>query len=239
MEKEWLWGKHAVEAAVINPRRKISRLFLAESHREKYMREWSHIKNCTFLSSWRDILPEDAVHQGMAALVTPLEEVSFAQTSLQPTGIFVVLDHITDPHNVGAIWRASAVFGAQAVVITHHHSPPMGGVLAKSASGALEHVPCVRVSNIAQFLDAFKKRGGFVIGLWEKGDISAECAAQKYHDVPIALVLGAEGKGLRRLTKENCDDLASITTTPTFSVLNVSTACAIMLHSLYVARQRG
>src|SRR5581483_560454 len=145
-------------------------------------------------------LPPDAVHQGLYAEADPLPSPPIEQ--LSPDGIVLVLDQITDPHNVGAIFLSAAAFAAAAVVTTTRHSPDATGVLAKSASGALEHVPLIAVQNLARALDALKARGFFVVGLDSSGD--REFATLQLR-LPLALVLGAEGKGLRQLTRTTCD----------------------------------
>jgi 23S rRNA (guanosine2251-2'-O)-methyltransferase len=144
-------------------------------------------------------------------------------------GTIQVLDHITDPHNVGAIFRSAAAFGATAIVTTQRHSPDATGALAKAASGALEHVPLVSVQNLARGLAALKDSGFLVVGLDSDGD--ADLAALPLR-APLALVLGAEGKGLRQLTKEICDHVARIDLPGEIKSLNVSNAAAL---SLYVA----
>jgi 23S rRNA (guanosine2251-2'-O)-methyltransferase len=141
--------------------------------------------------------------------------------------VVLVLDQITDPHNVGAIFRSAAAFGAAAIVTTARHSPEATGVLAKSASGALEHVPLITVQNLARGLAALKARGFFVVGLDSDGD--SELARLPLRK-PLALVLGAEGKGLRQLTKDTCDHVARLALPGAIKSLNVSNAAAIALH---------
>ena len=150
-------------------------------------------------------LPPDAVHQGLYAETDPLP--SPRDRAAAAGGVVLVLDQITDPHNVGAIFRSAAAFAATAIVTTARHSPEATGVLAKSASGALEHVPLVTVQNLARALAALKARGFLVIGLDSSGDEDLAGLALRQ---PLALVLGAEGKGLRQLTKETCDHVARL-----------------------------
>ena len=152
-------------------------------------------------------LPPDAVHQGLYLEADPLPSPPIEE--IAANGVVLVLDQITDPHNVGAIFRSAAAFAAAAIVTTARHSPEATGVLAKSASGALEHVPLITVQNLARGLAALKERGFFVVGLDSSGD--SELAALPLRE-PLALVLGAEGKGLRQLTKETCDHVARLDT---------------------------
>ena len=174
-------------------------------------------------------LPPDAVHQGLYPETDPLPSPPIEE--LAADGIVLVLDQITDPHNVGAIFRSAAAFAATAIVTTARHSPEATGVLAKSASGALEHVPLVAVQNLARALAALKARGFLVIGLDSSGD---EDSAGLTLRQPLALVLGAEGKGLRQLTKETCDHVARLDLPGAIQSLNVSNAAAV---ALYIARQ--
>jgi 23S rRNA (guanosine2251-2'-O)-methyltransferase len=153
-------------------------------------------------------------------------------TELASDGIVLVLDQITDPHNVGAILRSAAAFGVKALVTTARHSPEATGVLAKSASGALDYVPMVTVQNLARGLTALRDRGFLLVGLDSEG--GADLAATELH-APLALVLGAEGKGLRQLTRETCDRTARLDLPGAIKSLNVSNAAAL---ALYVATTR-
>ncbi|MBV9556796.1 MAG: RNA methyltransferase, partial [Pseudolabrys sp.] len=175
------------------------------------------------------LLP-DAVHQGFYLEAEPLP--SPAIDDVPAKGIVLVLDQITDPHNVGAIFRSAAAFAATAIVTTQRHSPDATGALAKAASGALEHVPFINVQNLARGLAALKANGFLVVGLDSSGE--ADLAALPLRS-PLALVLGAEGKGLRQLTKETCDHVARLDLPGEIKSLNVSNAAAL---SLYVASQR-
>jgi 23S rRNA (guanosine2251-2'-O)-methyltransferase len=167
------------------------------------------------------------VHQGVLLLAEPLEPINLED--IADDALILALDQITDPHNVGAIFRSAAAFGATAIVTTQRHSPDATGALAKAASGALEHVPLVSVQNLARGLAALKDSGFLVVGLDSDGD--ADLAALPLR-APLALVLGAEGKGLRQLTKEICDHVARIDLPGEIKSLNVSNAAAL---SLYVA----
>jgi 23S rRNA (guanosine2251-2'-O)-methyltransferase len=172
-------------------------------------------------------LTPDAVHQGLYLEADPL--LSPAIEAVPAEGTVLVLDQITDPHNVGAIFRSAAAFGATAIVTTQRHSPDATGALAKAASGALELVPLINVQNLARALEALKASGFLVVGLDSSGDTDLTALPLR---TPLALVLGAEGKGLRQLTKEICDHVARIDLPGQIKSLNVSNATAI---ALYVA----
>lgn len=179
-----------------------------------------------------------AVHQGIALQVHPLPSPSLQEfchnLSLAP--LILVLDHVTDPQNAGALIRTAAALNVDAVIVTHRHSPPPQGAFAKSASGGLEHIPLISVPNLAQALEELKKKGFWCIGLCEKGTLPLSPEAIDMRG-PLALVVGAEGEGLRRLTQVTCDILAFLPTSPHFSTLNASTAGAIALYELSRSRK--
>jgi len=175
-------------------------------------------------------LPPDAVHQGLLAEANPLP--AHALEEIEATGIVLALDQITDPHNVGAILRTAAGFAVAAVVTTARHSPQATGVLAKSASGALEFVPIVTVQNLARALAALRERGYLLLGLDSTGEGDL---GELPIRAPLALVLGAEGKGLRQLTRATCDHVARLDLPGRIKSLNVSNAAAL---ALYVATKR-
>ena len=226
-----IFGAHAVEAALGNPRRTIRRLFLTDNaerrlHEQVARRQLTH----------EHVLPKDldrrlgpdTVHQGALIEAEPLAEPTLEELAESATHRpLMVLDQVTDPHNVGAILRSAAVFGAAGLVMTRRHSPPLDGALAKSASGALEHVPVALVPNLARAIADLKDLHFTVIGL--DGD-AAERLEDSAWPERAALVLGAEGKGLRHLTRESCDRLARIATDGPLGSLNVSNAAAIALH---------
>jgi 23S rRNA (guanosine2251-2'-O)-methyltransferase len=166
----------------------------------------------------------DAVHQGIVAEADPL--ASPTVEDLEPQRLVLVLDQITDPHNVGAILRSAAAFAVEAVIVTARHSPEATGVLAKAASAALEHVPLVIVPNLARALDALKEKNVFVVGLDSSGEADLATVPLR---APLALVVGAEGKGLRQLTRTHCDVVARIALPGKIKSLNVSNATALAL----------
>ncbi len=235
-----LFGLHAVEAALRNPLRKKNRLVLTENAELRLIEAMGPLTFKIEHVSPRDldkILGADAVHQGAMLETEDLPEPDFTDLVENANGRpLIVLDQVTDPHNVGAILRSAAVFGAAGLVMTRRHSPPLNGVLAKSASGALELVPVALVTNLSRALEDLKEVGFHVIGL--DGTAEARLEATDWSR-PTALVMGAEGKGLRRLTAENCHLLVSITTDGPIESLNVSNAAAIALHTAALSRLGG
>jgi 23S rRNA (guanosine2251-2'-O)-methyltransferase len=223
---------HAVEAALLNPQRKVLRLLMTENAENRLKEALNARQLAPDRVSPRDLdqrLGPDTVHQGVLVEAEPLEEPTLADIAAngEETGPLVILDHVTDPHNVGAILRSCAVFGASGLVMTRRHSPPLDGALAKSASGALEHVPVALVQNLARALAELKELGVVTLGLDDGADRLIEDETFKAR---IALVLGAEGKGLRELTRTSCDRLVRVATQGPITSLNVSNAAAIALH---------
>jgi 23S rRNA (guanosine2251-2'-O)-methyltransferase len=223
-----LYGWHTVVAALKNPARHVRKLLATENAARRLAAEDvateppPEILRPDMIAAR---LPPDAVHQGLYAEADPLPAPTIEQ--LHDDAIVLVLDQVTDPHNVGAILRSAAAFAAAAIVTTTRHSPEATGVLAKAASGALEHVPMIAVQNLARGLSALKQRGFLVIGLDSTGSGDLDALPLRR---PLALVLGAEGKGLRQLTKETCDDVARLDLPGAIQSLNVSNAAAIALH---------
>ena len=228
-----MYGWHTVTAALQNPARRVRKLLATENAARRLSSEGVSprvVAEIVRPSAIAERLLPDAVHQGLYLETDPLP--SPAIKDLPAQGIVLVLDQITDPHNVGAIFRSAAAFAATAIVTTQRHSPEATGALAKAASGALEHVPLINVQNLARALAALKESGFFVVGLDSTGDADFTDLALR---APLALVLGAEGKGLRQLTKATCDHVARIDLPGDIKSLNVSNAAAL---ALYVASQR-
>jgi 23S rRNA (guanosine2251-2'-O)-methyltransferase len=223
-----LYGWHTVTAALANPRRRIRRLLATENAVRRLAEDGIALPLTAEVvrpDALAARLTPDAVHQGLVAEADPLP--SPAIEDLAAEGIVLVLDQITDPHNVGAILRTAAAFAVAAVVTTARHSPEATGVLAKSASGALELVPIVLVQNLARGLAALRERGFLLVGL--DSAAPADLAAIELR-APLALVLGAEGKGLRQLTGATCDHLARLDLPGAIKSLNVSNAAALSLY---------
>ncbi|WP_374545637.1 23S rRNA (guanosine(2251)-2'-O)-methyltransferase RlmB [Rhodoblastus sp.] len=223
-----LYGYHAVREALGNPRRESLDLFATAAAAEKLATEIAasgvplHIVDGEALSAR---LGAEAVHQGVFLEARPLPALDVSEIESR-SGLVLALDQITDPHNVGAILRTAAAFAADAVIVTERNAPEFSGVLAKTASGGLEHVPLVEVVNLARALDRLGDAGYLRVGLDSEGPESLEHTMLSR---PVALVLGAEGKGLRRLTREKCDVLARLDMPGAIKSLNVSNACAVAL----------
>jgi 23S rRNA (guanosine2251-2'-O)-methyltransferase len=229
-----LWGKHAVAAALDNPGRKL-------------LKAWTTREAAGFMQFPADVavtladvadlgrlVPKDAPHQGVVIEVEPLEEVWLDElmTRADERAVLLALDQVTDPHNVGAILRSAAAFGAIGIVTQDRHSPPESGALAKAASGALERVPWARVVNLARALEEIGEAGFWRIGL--AGDAATELK-DALGPQRVALVLGAEGPGLRPNTREHCDVLARLPISDAIESLNVSNAAAVALYAASTA----
>ncbi|KQT61181.1 MULTISPECIES: TrmH family RNA methyltransferase [unclassified Aureimonas] len=227
-----LYGLHTVAAALANPDRKLHRLLVTRNALARLEVDEASIRCPVEIVEPRALdaeLGTDAVHQGAMLEADPL--VARSLGDLSAADIIVVLDQVTDPHNVGAILRSAAAFGAGAVVTTSRHSPQESGVLAKSASGALELVPYVQIGNLAEALTKLANQGFQTVGLDSEGDSKLEAV---FADKRIALVLGSEGKGLRQKTRETVSALARLEVPGEIHSLNVSNAAAV---ALYAARR--
>lgn len=226
-----LYGVHAVEAALRNDARKVLRLLMTENAEIRLAEAVSARQAAPERVSPRDLdrmLGEDTVHQGVMLETEPLDEPDIETLAERAdAGPLIVLDQVTDPHNVGAILRSAAVFGATGLIMTRRHSPPLDGALAKSASGGLELVPVALVQNLARTLAELKEHFCITLGLDGEADRLIE---EEPLTGRVAFVLGAEGKGLRELTRNSCEHLVRIATTGPIGSLNVSNAAAISLH---------
>ncbi len=230
-----LWGKHPVAAALDNPQRKVLRAWATREAAE-FMQFPQKV--AITLADPRDLerlVPHDAVHQGVVIETEPLEEVWLDDllANAPDRAVLLVLDQVTDPHNVGAILRSAAAFGAIGIVTQDRHSPPESGVIAKAASGALERVPWARVVNLARALGDVAEAGFWRIGLAGDAETDLKVALGPPR---VALVLGAEGAGLRPNTREHCDALARLPISNAVESLNVSNAAAV---ALYAASSHG
>ena len=237
---------HAVRAALANPRRRIESGWATRSALTEFADSRIHRPDITWAAvstaQLAALLPAGAVHQGVAVAAEPLPRVTLESVldAAAPRGHLIVLDQVTDPQNVGAILRSCAVFGAAALVTAERHAPPESGALAKAAAGALDAVPWVRVVNLARALAAIRAGGRWVAGLDGSAQATIAGTSLGGSNSKTALVLGAEGKGLRRLTKENCDILVRIPmryannekSVNLIDSLNVSNAAAIALYEL-------
>jgi len=231
---QWLYGLHAVEAALANPHRRLGRAVLTPRATETLgSKLLSRVRVETTEPSAIDrLLPPGAVHQGAALEAWPLKPRDLDEILAGPVEgrrVVLVLDQLSDPHNVGAILRSAAAFGVSAVIVQDRHAPPQSGALAKAASGALDLIPYIEVVNIARALDELAERGFWRIALVGDGEQSL---AEAIPTGDVALVLGSEGAGIRRLVREHCEASAFIPIGKTMESLNVSNAAAIALYEL-------
>jgi 23S rRNA (guanosine2251-2'-O)-methyltransferase len=228
------WGKHAVAAALDNPNRKVLRAWATREGAA--MMQFPKEVPVTFadVADLGRLVPHDAPHQGVVIEVEALEDIWLGDLlgDAPESAVLLVLDQVTDPHNVGAILRSAAAFGAVGIVAQDRHSPPEGGAVAKAASGALERVPWARVVNLARALEEIGEAGFWRIGLAGEAEMDLKDALGPPR---IALVLGAEGPGLRPNTREHCDALARLPITGSVESLNVSNAAAVALYAASVA----
>jgi 23S rRNA (guanosine2251-2'-O)-methyltransferase len=229
----WLYGSHAVLAALGNPSRRIRRVLATEDTAASLPDGTEvHIVKREELAR---LLPDGAVHQGLAVAAMPLppthldQIVERVEREAPKRAIVMVLDQVTDPQNIGAVLRSAAAFGALALVLPDRGAPEVTGVVAKAASGAVEHVPIIRVVNLTHALDELKQAGFWSVGLAGDAD---KTLAELNLSGRVVLVLGSEGEGLRRLTRERCDLLARLPTGGPIATLNVSNAAAVALYEL-------
>jgi len=228
------WGKHAVAAALDNPDRKILKAWATREAAGFMQFPDGVLVTLADVADLGRLVPHDAPHQGVVIEAEPLEDLWLADLLAEAAerSTLLVLDQVTDPHNVGAILRSAAAFGALGIVTQDRHSPPEGGVIAKAASGALERVPWVRVVNLARALEEIAEAGFWRIGLAGDVDLDLKDALGPPR---VALVLGAEGPGMRSNTREHCDALARLPITDAVESLNVSNAAAIAVYAASIA----
>ncbi|MBT4941266.1 MAG: 23S rRNA (guanosine(2251)-2'-O)-methyltransferase RlmB [Rhodospirillaceae bacterium] len=233
----WLYGRHPVFAALDNPQRRVHRL-LATAGAAKSIPAISEHRHGQDLKAeivarhdLDNLLPEGAVHQGLALQVAPLEDsdIETICRNEDDNAIVVILDQVTDPRNIGAIMRSATAFGAAAIIVPDKHTPEATAVLAKAASGALDRLPVARVTNLARAIGQLKEAGFWTVGLDAE---ASQTLAEAKLSGKLAIILGAEGKGLRRLTAEKCDFLVKIPIDAQADSLNVSAAAAITLYEI-------
>lgn len=235
-ETVWLFGLHAVRDALQNPRREKLRLVLTKNAADKLADAIAAGGLEPEIVDPRKFdvpIDENSVHQGAALEARPLDWGSLADVAIGGTGapLVVLLDRVTDPHNVGAVLRSAEVFGARAVIAPRHHSAPETGALAKTASGALERQPYLRVTNLADAMEELRGMGFVLLGLDSDATETLAEGMALAGNRPIALVLGAEGPGLREKTRETCDRLVRVPAAGVFGSLNVSNAAAVALYA--------
>lgn len=233
----YLYGYHACHAALLNPNRVIEKIYLTD---KKTMERLPPLKmtNVEIVDRRRldNMMPPGSVHQGMALKVQPLKtfDIDFLAADTDPHQQVIILDQVSDPHNVGAVLRSAAVFGAKAVILTDRHAPKESGALAKAACGALEIVPLCLVKNLAQGIEELKQMNYWCVGFSEKGQQTLDKIDLKGK---MALVLGSEGDGMRQRTESLCDFHVCLPSAGSFSTLNVSNAAAIALYETF--KQQG
>ena len=237
----WLFGLHAVRDALLNPRRRKLRLVVTQNAAARLgeaVADGGLVPEIADPRRFPAPLDPGSVHQGAALEVQPLDWGRLADVVFGGRGrpLVLCLDRVTDPHNVGAILRSAEVFGAAAVVAPARHSAPETGALAKTASGALERQPYVRVANLSRAMEELRGMGFTLLGLDGEANTTLGAELDAIGDVPLALVLGAEGPGLREKTRQTCDRLVRIDAAGAFGSLNVSNAAAV---SLYASRSAG
>ncbi len=229
MRQPQIWGLHAFRAAWLNPRRHVGEAWLTQSAAQALTDTLATpglrrpapriVENADF----KEIFREDVVHQGAALWGEPLQSVSFEEFLQKGPSRVVVVDQVTDPHNVGAILRSACAFGFDGLVMQDRHAPPLSGTLAKVATGAIDYIPVLSVVNISRALEQLKEIGFFAVGLAEEESVPV---ASLPHYEKLALVMGAEGEGLRDGVRKNCDVIAALPTTGPIRSLNVSAAAA-------------
>ncbi len=227
---EWLWGWHAVVAALDNPARApTKRVVATEARARELASRLSGQRQIEVLESHAigALIPPGAVHQGLALRMPPIEPVALEDLAASGQGFMLMLDQVTDPQNVGAIFRSAAAFGAAGVILQDRHAPALAGALAKAAAGAIDKIPHARETNLSRALERLDELGWRAVGL--DGEATSDLA-EALDGRPTVLVMGSEGEGLRRLVREHCDALARIPMPGGFESLNVSAAAAVALY---------
>ena len=233
---EWVWGLHPVMAALANPRREVIKRLLATADRAAQIAKRfgdTHRAEIVETQVIGQILPQGAAHQGLALRAEPPEPVSVHDIGEPATGFILMLDQVTDPQNVGAIFRSAAAFGARGVILQDRHAPALAGAVAKAAAGAIDQIPHVRAVNLSRALEDLEGMGWRAVGLDGEAKTTLEAALD---GSPTVLVMGSEGEGIRRLVAEHCDLMARIDMPGGFESLNVSAAAAV---ALYAASRAG
>jgi 23S rRNA (guanosine2251-2'-O)-methyltransferase len=234
----WIYGKHAVKAVLKNPNRMISRLVILESRKDSFDANGSPRPEVVDRNFFDGVFGKDATHQGCAVLVNRLprlflEDLISDEADDRP---LIMLDRVGDPQNVGSILRAAAVFGARAVVVAEDNSPDLTPTVMKAASGAAESVPTVRVVNLVHAVNDLKKKGFWCVGLDEKAPLKI---CETSLSGKILLVIGGEGEGLRRLTRESCDFLVRLPYSGNFGTLNAAQAATVSLYELMRQKEQN
>ena len=238
-----LFGFHAVAEAWLNSARNIEALYITEVALpgfEDILKRGKSLNRPDPIHVDKAVidkaLPPGSVHQGLALKTAPLPTLGLPdlliQTQDQDAALFLILDQVTDPHNVGAITRSACAFGADGIIVQSRHAPESSGILAKTACGALEHIPFAEETNLARTIEELQENGFFVLGLDERGEQNIGEIAGNYKNAKCALVLGAEGPGIRRLVKEKCDALVRLPMSGAMPSIDVSNAAAIALYAL-------
>jgi 23S rRNA (guanosine2251-2'-O)-methyltransferase len=228
--EDWIWGWHAVEAALANPARGAPLRLLATSERARQIEaRFGRLQALETADNQliAQNLPQGAVHQGVALRAGALEAAELHDFRPERGAVLLMLDQVTDPQNVGAILRSAAAFGASGVILQERHAPRFTGALAKAAAGAVERIPVARAVNLSRALETLAELGWRTVGLTGAAERSL---ADVLDGAPTVLVLGSEGEGLRRLVSEHCDELAKIPMPGGFESLNVSAAAALALY---------
>lgn len=235
-----IWGRHPVLAALANPARKGAGRLLATPDRAEELQSGGlthgHRVEVMDAVALVRMLPSGAVHQGLVFKVAPLEGVTLEDIADPANGVIVMLDQITDPQNVGAIFRSALAFGAKGIVVQDRHSPALAGALAKAAAGATERLPCVRATNLSRALERLADLGWRAVGMDGSAELTLD---QALDERPTVIVMGSEGDGIRRLVAEHCDVLAKIPMPGRFESLNVSNAAAVALYEAERKQRRG